>query len=290
MILSTNLSSFKKISAFKSTIKATILFSFLAMPVGLIGGFANAASPTDSKVSTSKKSHDAFGKFASKFDRDNYFSIASFNIREIATPENTDYFEHQMQIANREFKETGSGTAGDVIGSIGKIIATDGADIGAWVTLGEKLWELIVANKPVVNVSSQRISVLPANQQDWRQMEQWQVPASKTYVFEAKNGFGMTVIKHAYTLTFNYGGKFQGKGSYLANATIIPSEIDVLWGYTLNSKVIVAEPVNLGTLENQIPGVELQIKWSIDTVVKHSEQSSSYFVRGDGQVVNITPH
>jgi len=174
----------------------------------------------------------------------------------------------------------------DTIGSL----ATDPSSISAWVTLGKKVWEIVVANKPVVNVQTQKVSVLPQAQTDWRLMSNWNArPYAKTYVIEAVNGFGMKVIKHAYTVAFNYGGKYNGKGAFIANATMIPSQVEVAWAYTLNSKVVVGEAVNTGAVDSPVPGINLELQYSIDTVIKHGSGSDNFFVTGNGAVQHLTP-
>lgn len=218
--------------------------------------------------------------FNSAADRENYFTVQSVQVREIQDSHLDAKINHVM--TQRFDAAAGGSAAGSIIGVI-----TDPANIQAWVTLGEKAWAIIAANKPVANVVTQRVSVLPMAQTDWQAMENWQGPGHKTYVMEARNLFGMTVVSHVYTLAYNYGGQYQGKGQYLANATIIPSNIQVSWGYTLNSKVEVGDTVNTGVKESPVPGVNLQVGYSIDTALKHMEGRDNFFVRGDGQIVRI---
>lgn len=167
-------------------------------------------------------------------------------------------------------------------------VIMDPTAIDKWITIGQKIWAVIVANKPVANVSSQRISVLPMAQQDWAQMENWQGPTVRTFTIAAKNGFGMTVVSQTYTVAYNYGGQYNGKGQFLANATVIPANIEVMWGFSLSSEVEVGDVVNTGTKENPIPGVDLQVKWKMDSVMKHMEGRDSFFVKGDGKMVHVT--
>lgn len=166
-------------------------------------------------------------------------------------------------------------------------IVDDLAGIQTWITLGEKVWNLVVANKPVSNVSTQRIAVLPISQPNWQEMENWKGPAVKSFVIEAINGFGSAVISQTYTVAMNYGGQLDGKGAFLANATVIPTNIDVSWGFSLDSSIEVGEAINTSTKDNPTPGIDLQVKWVMDSVVSHSEGRDSFFVKGDGEITHI---
>lgn len=220
-------------------------------------------------------------RFNSKADRENYLTVSSIEIKEVPTLN-----LHTARIIDVPSKNLRARPQGpdDVLN-----VLTNPDVIDSWITLGKKIWQIVVDNKPVTNVATQRVSVLPEAQVDWRKMDSWQGPVSKSYSVELKNLYGMTVIKHSYTIAFNYGGQYEGRGQYLANATIIPSRTEVMWGYTFNSKVEVGETVNVGTRENPIPGVELQVQYSVDTVIKHGETRAGYFVRGDGQLIAINP-
>ena len=170
---------------------------------------------------------------------------------------------------------------------IGRVIA-DPTGVSAWIALGEKLWQVVVANKPVANVSSQRVSVLPVAQQDWAQMETWKGPALHTFAVNARNVLGATVISQSYTVAYNFGGSYEGKGQYLANVTVIPAKIDVSWGFTLNSSVEVGSVINTGTKDSPIPALTLELKWSVDSILKHKEGRDSFFIKGDGSSVQMT--
>lgn len=215
--------------------------------------------------------------FGSKAEFANHMTVTEMTIEEVPADieAETRFFEANVNPF-------------DIVEEVGGV-ALDPSSITAWVTLGKKIWDIVVANKPVVNVETQKVSVLPQAQTDWRKMSNWSPrPFAKTYVLEAKNAYGARVIKHAYTVAFNYGGKYNGRGAFLANATIIPSQVEVAWGYKLNSKVVVGEAVNTGDLDNPVPGVNLELQYSIDTVIKHASGRDNFFVRGNGGVERLT--
>lgn len=153
---------------------------------------------------------------------------------------------------------------------------------GTVVNIGFKVWQLIEANKPVVNVQTPSASALPGGLTCWSQLDSWQAPKIQTYEVSYKNYLDMEVVKFRFRLQYNYGGGIAGRGKYLANVTVLPAELNVLWGYTFNADVDVEQAINLGTTENPVAGLGLNLKWSVATVMKQSDNSFHFFVQGDG--------
>jgi hypothetical protein len=167
----------------------------------------------------------------------------------------------------------------DLLGDLG--------DVKKWVTLGQKIWDVIRNNQPVVNVKTQTVSVLPLSKPNWTEMETWKGPAAKSYTVAAKNLYGITVISHTYTVAFHHGGSLGGRGKFLANATIIPTNVNVSWGFTLNSKVNVGQPLNTGTALDPVPGIDLGLEWSMSSMLKKSQGTDQFYVRGDGTSTHV---
>lgn len=162
-------------------------------------------------------------------------------------------------------------------------------DLEQIVALGQRIWKLVEANKPVVDIVEQpRVSAVPEGTESWMQLEGWQNPRSRVYRIEYKNLYGITVIAFAFRVTFTYGGGVKGKGQYLANVSVIPAEVQVAWGYKFNASVEVAKLVNAGSRQSPIAGMELGVRWQIDTVMKHERRTSAFFVRGDGEFVDLS--
>jgi len=150
------------------------------------------------------------------------------------------------------------------------------------VTMGEKIWQVIAANKPVVTLKTPTVSALPRGLNCWMDLEQWQAPKTEIYEVKYKNGFGMEVVQFRFRLHYTYGGGKAGKGKYLANVAVMPAELNVIWGYTFNASVEVGQAVNLGSSESPVAGLELNMKWQVKTVINEINSSYHYFVQGDG--------
>lgn len=150
------------------------------------------------------------------------------------------------------------------------------------VALGEKVWKIVEAGKPVVTVQTPEASALPRGLACWADLSGWQAPQTKAYEVVYKNGFGMDVVKFRFRLQFTAGGGHDGIGKYLANVTVMPAELNVMWGYTFDAQVEVEQAINVGSSQNPIAGLELNLKWDVKTVVQESVNSFHFFVQGDG--------
>lgn len=151
------------------------------------------------------------------------------------------------------------------------------------VAIGEKVWTIIEAGRPVVNVTTPPVvSALPRGLECWSDLDSWKAPKTKSYEVVYKNGFGMEVVKFRFRLHYTYGGGHKGTGQYLANVTVLPAELNVLWGFTFDANVEVNQALNLGTFDNPMAGLELNLKWKVSTVVKETQNSFHFFVQGDG--------
>lgn len=152
------------------------------------------------------------------------------------------------------------------------------------LTIGEQVWKIIEAGKPVVHVKTPLVHALPRGLECWTDLEHWHAPRTQTYEVLYTNGFGMEVVKFRFRLQYTYGGGKGGLGQYLANVSVLPAELNVIWGYTFDTKVEASPAFNLGSKDNPIAGLELNLRWTVSTPVKESVNSTHFFVRGDGQM------
>jgi hypothetical protein len=152
------------------------------------------------------------------------------------------------------------------------------------INLGKKIWEIIEANKPVVNIQTQYATATPKGVDHWSQLAGWKAPEGTIYGFYAKNAYGATVVDVRYQVLRTCGGNYNGKGKYLTAVTIEPLKVDVMWGYKFNLNVEIPDSsiANAGTAEDPLAAMQPLVKWSIATVLKESNGRSLYYLRGDG--------
>lgn len=152
------------------------------------------------------------------------------------------------------------------------------------INIAAKIWDIIVKNKPVVDIQTQYATALPEGIKTWGQLESWKPPQGTIYGFTAKNAYGVKVIDVRYQVLRTYGGSYKGKGRYLTAVTVEPLRVDVAWGYKFSLKAEVPDVsiINVGTAENPLAGMTATLKWRIETPVKDSQGKGIYFMQGDG--------
>lgn len=155
------------------------------------------------------------------------------------------------------------------------------------VNLGQKIYKIVEEGKPVFAMNVQSSSAIPKGLTCWTQLSGWNTPQTQVFRVTYKNVYGMSVVDFTYRVGFVAGGSYQGKGKYVAQAQITPAAVDVLWGFNLNAVVEVPQVYNQGTPENPVAGIQLTLKWTVDTVLQHQERSEVFFVNGNNELTHL---
>ena len=150
------------------------------------------------------------------------------------------------------------------------------------INIGQKVWSVIEAGRPAVNVQSARAMAMPYGVQNWMDLQNWQTPVAKSYLVTITNALGMEVVKFGYAVNYIYGGNVNGKGAYIGYAQVIPTVISVAYGYTLNVNAEVPVVMNRGTKQAPIAGMQLNLNWKVSTVVKELQERKLYSIDGRG--------
>lgn len=158
------------------------------------------------------------------------------------------------------------------------------------VNTAKQVWTIINEGKPVCEIKTDHANAIPASVKMWSEMAGWQAPVAKSYRVTYRNGFGMNAIDFAFRVIFIPGGSLNGKGKYITNATIVPASVDVLWGYNFNAEVRVVSTTNAGTLKSPEAAMQLQLHWSINTPVKHTEMTNDFYLKGDGTLISYSDY
>lgn len=155
------------------------------------------------------------------------------------------------------------------------------------INIGKKIWNVVQAGKPVVNLKMDVANALPMGTTCWSDLSGWNMPQSKVYSVNYTNGLGMNVVSFAYRVTFTAGGSVDGVGKYVTNATFMPANVHVAWGYNLEANAAVPSVFNQGTRTAPIAGMQMNMQWRVTTPVIQSDMSETYFVNGENQLVNL---
>lgn len=155
------------------------------------------------------------------------------------------------------------------------------------INIGERVWGIIEANQPVVDVSTTFANAYPRGVEHWTDMHSWQPPTATMYEFTAKNLLGMDAVKVRYQVIRMHGGKYKGRGNYLNHVTVEPLKVEVNWGMKFHLLAQIPSVMNVGTSEDPVAGMLATLKWQVNTVFKHSQGTSVYYVQGDGDYREI---
>lgn len=235
-------------------------------------------------------------------NQDPYFTISSVTVEELPDTASQDWnedivastpiespppvgtFPHPViPPTNQPVPNPLPGSGSNLPGKIGQITGA----INNIVNTGKLIWSIIEANKPVVNVSTDIANAIPQASSTWDSLGGWSAPQTKLFHVSYKNGFGSSVVDFTYRVIYLYAGNVDGKGHFLNDVSIVPADLNVAWGYTFTAKATVPSVTNAGTKSDPIAAMELQMQWSVSTMVKSMEQTENYYIRGDGQFSSL---
>lgn len=150
------------------------------------------------------------------------------------------------------------------------------------VNLGLKLWKVVEDNRPVVDVRTQYANALPQGVPDWSSLSGWERPEATVYALRAKNLYGVTVVNLRYMVQRTRGGSYGGKGRYLHAVSAVPLRVEAAWGYRVTLSAEAPSVANVGTSEDPVAGMVLNVGWAVDTVLKSGRGTAVYYLQGDG--------
>ncbi len=157
------------------------------------------------------------------------------------------------------------------------------------INMGKKIWTLVEANRPVVNLNFDSANAFPLGVQDANDLEGWKTPFARAYRTTYENLYGVTVVDYTYQVMYTYGGTLNGFGRYIANAQIVPANLHVSWGYTFNASAKVQIVTNSGTKDNPVASMQLSQHWGLDTAISHEENTNTFYMTGAGEFKDLNP-
>lgn len=75
--------------------------------------------------------------------------------------------------------------------------------------IGEKIWQVIADNTPVVNATLAYGGAVPQGVSDWTQLAGWKDTQTQLYTFQFKNGLGMLLTQYQWVFSWKYGANYQ---------------------------------------------------------------------------------
>ena len=151
----------------------------------------------------------------------------------------------------------------------------------------KKVWQVVEAGQPVVDIHADRANALPAGLDGWTDLENWQMPKARLFRVTYRNLLRMKVVDFKFRVVYTYGGTIAGKGLYLANVQIVPEPPSVLPLFKFDATAEVIGVTNAGTRADPLAAVELAMTWQATSKLLTKGDSMSFYVRGDGQFSNL---
>ena len=114
------------------------------------------------------------------------------------------------------------------------------------------------------------------------EMENWSSPKTKSFTVSYPGILGGTVVKFVYSVTFQYGGTYNGKGKYLTGVRSFAKRISVDFGYDLDARSKLVQITNVGKNGKVIAGAMIEMQYTVKNFARTRTNVDSFFVRGDG--------
>lgn len=150
------------------------------------------------------------------------------------------------------------------------------------INIGKKVWAVVELGRPVVDFKTDVATALPQGAKCWLQLAGWKAPEAKVYGVSFENAYGVEVVRFVYRVNYVYGGSVEGKGQYIGYATAAPVDMYVAWGWNFSAQASVPTVFNTGTKEAPVGGMQINMAYTVKTVMNELRQSQAYFVDGSG--------
>jgi len=151
------------------------------------------------------------------------------------------------------------------------------------VNLGKKIWTLYDSGKPVVNLSTDIATALPANVGCWTDLQNWQAPEARTFKVQFYNQFGFEILSFSYRVVYLFGGSKDGKGKYIGYATIQPGNLSVGMLHDFSARASVSSVYNMGSKEDPVAGMILELDFTIKKSSGYRRVSHAFHISGAGE-------
>lgn len=177
-------------------------------------------------------------------------------------------------------------TAGDAKSDLNPLNAVE-LFVDQIINIGKKIFNVIAQGRPVVNIKLDTANALPKGLTCWSDLSGWNIPQSKVYNVQYENGFGMTVVDFSYRVVYTAGGSADGVGKYITNATFMPANVSVGWGFEFDANAAIPSVFNTGSKQNPVAGMQMNMEWKVTSPVAYEQGTEAYFVSGENKLVEM---
>lgn len=208
-----------------------------------------------------------------------YFTIKSISV------EKTEILNDESRYLTGDRGTTFCGDTGMSLGEDRELdLEQIEGTIDSVITIGKKIWEIVKAGEPVLNVDGQDDygAVLPKFKQCWMDYEGWNMPKVFKYTYSLQNLYGSEVIKASIKVVYTYGGSYNGQGKFLTNVKVSPMDVYAAWGFTFDVTSYFNEGFNMGTKADPIAALEINTRFAVKNMVNKTIHEHTLIVTGEG--------
>lgn len=155
------------------------------------------------------------------------------------------------------------------------------------INIGKKMFAVVQEGRSVVNVNLDTANALPKGLTCWSDLSGWNVPQSKVYNVQYVNGFDIVVVDFSYRVTFTAGGSADGVGQYITNATIMPANLSVAWGFNFDANAAIPSVFNTGSKQEPVAGMQMNMAWKVTNAFSHEQATETFFLSGDNMMKKL---
>jgi hypothetical protein len=198
-----------------------------------------------------------------------YYQIKKIEVREVAS-------DSAVEIKTPVFSSESSRNA-----------TNPGEQLDEIINIGKKIWAVIEAGAPVMNINTDVATALPPGVKSMSELSGWKEPVSKTYEMVITNSYDFNVIEFRYRVISVAGGSLDGEGHYIGYATVQPEDVYVAWGWNFDAHASAPAIYNTGSKAKPIGSMNFLMDYNISTPFNKIRQSQSYFISGKGELKKL---
>ncbi|MGE0138373.1 MAG: hypothetical protein AB7L17_15280 [Ilumatobacteraceae bacterium] len=152
-----------------------------------------------------------------------------------------------------------------------------------FLNTGKFAWEIVQANRPVVNVTSDYVNAIP----EGARWEDLSPPAGTNYHTWEWLGPGLVLHDFSFTmqLSWTYGVRYRGGGAYISNAAVTVLNHDVgVGGYqiSINCRIGNIDPASGSTPRAPIPNIPIDVSLSFTNWFYGGGGTNRFTIQGNG--------
>lgn len=209
-----------------------------------------------------------------------YFEIENVVVRERSL---TSTMRNDMAIGSIDCDAFKPNAAGEEADAFTGPLDTVDMVIDKIMNIGRKLWSIVQAGEPVLNMKTSVATALPQNARCWTDLDGWSMPESRVYDVGFQNGFGSEVVTMSYRVVWLPGGNVAGQGQYVGYATVSPATISVSWGFNLDAEVTIPTVFNMGNQVAPIGAMQVNVGYRVKSPLTVIDEGQAFFLNGAGQ-------